>query len=81
MIIHIFSGKWPEPLNPVDVAPDGQLIPLSEAEHHKKYLQVVGDDHLLMDIILKCTHNYPKSRAHAIEILERLEQTISVSFS
>lgn len=32
LIIHIFSGKWPEPLNPVDVALDGQLIPLSEAE-------------------------------------------------
>lgn len=77
LIIHIFSGKWPEPLNPVDVAPDGQLIPLSEAERRNEYLQIVGDDHPLMDLIRKCIDNRPKSRPHASEILERLEQMVS----
>ena len=33
MMIHIFSGQWPEPqVGPIRAEPDGRLIPVSEAE-------------------------------------------------
>ena len=74
MIIHMFSGRWPEPqIGPNRTEPDGTMIPVSEAERREVFLQAIGNDHPLMDLILKCIHNHPQSRAHASEIVARLE--------
>ena len=73
MMIHMFSGRWPEPqVGQVRAQYDGTMIPVSEAERREVFLQAIENDHPLMDLILKCIHNYPQARANADEIVERL---------
>ena len=75
MMIHMFSGRWPEPqVGPNRTEPDGRLIPVSEAERREVFLRSIGNDHPLMDLILKCINNHPQARAHASEIVERLAE-------
>ena len=73
MMIHVFSGQWPEPqTGPVRTEPNGKMIPISEAERREALLETIGNDHPLMDLILKCIHNHPRSRTRAREIVKRL---------
>ena len=77
MMIHVFSGQWPEPRvgqNRTEL--DGRMIPVSEAERRELLLRAVGNDHPLIDLILKCIHNHPQSRAHASEMVERLAEMV-----
>ena len=77
MIIHMFSGQWPEPqVGQVHAEPGGRMIPVSEAERREEFLRAIGNDHPLMDLILKCIHNHPKSRAHTSEIVEQLAEMV-----
>ena len=77
LMIHTFSGRWPEPqIGPNRTEPDGRLIPITEAERRELFLRAIGNDHPLMDLILKCIHNHPPSRAHANEIVERLAEMV-----
>ncbi len=77
MMIHIFSGKWPEPqVGPNCTEPDGTMIPVSEAKRREVFFQAIENDHPLMDLILKCIHNHPQSRAHASEIVRRLAEMV-----
>ena len=77
MMIHMFSGQWPEPqVGPNRTAPDGGMTPVSEAERREVFLRAIENDHPLMDLILKCIHNYPQSRAHASEIVVRLAEMV-----
>ena len=77
LMIHKFSGRWPEPqVGPNHTEPDGTMIPVSEAERREIFLSAIGNDHPLMDLILKCIHNHPKSRAHASEVAERLAEIV-----
>ena len=78
MMIHMFSGRWPEPqVGQVRAEPGGRMIPVSEAERREVFLQIIGNDHPLMDLIRQCIDNYVQSRAHASEIVERLAAVIS----
>jgi serine/threonine protein kinase len=71
MMIHMFSGQWPEPqVGPNRTEPDGRLIPVTEAERREVFLRAVGNDHPLMDKILRCIDNDPQRRVHAPELLE-----------
>ena len=77
MMIHIFSGRWPEPqVGPNRTEPDGRLIPVSEAERREVFLRAIGNDHPLMDLMLKCINNHPQARAHAGEIVGRLAEMV-----
>ena len=77
MMTHMFSGRWPQPqVGQVRAEPDGRMIPVSEAERREVFLRAIGNDHPLMDLILKCIHNHPKSRAHASEIVGRLAEMV-----
>ena len=77
MMIHMFSGRWPEPqVGPIRAEPGGRMIPVSEAERREVFLRAIGNDHPLMDLIRKCIDNYVQSRAHASEIVERLAQMV-----
>ena len=77
MMIHMFSGRWPEPqVGQICAEPDGRMTPVSEAERREVFLRAIGNDHPLMDLILKCIHNYPKSRVHASEIVGRLAKMV-----
>ena len=77
MMIHMFSGRWPEPQDgQVRAEPGGRMIPVSEAERREVFLRAIGNDHPLMDLIRKCIDNYVQSRAHANEIVERLADMV-----
>ena len=72
MMIHMFSGRWPEPQVGPNRFKGDQLIPVTEAERREVFFQTIGNDHPLMDLILRCINNDPRRRAHASEIVERL---------
>ena len=77
LMIHMFSGRWPEPqIGQIHTELDGRMIPVSEAERREVFLQAIGKDHPLMDLILKCIHNHPQARAHASEIVKRLADVV-----
>ena len=77
MMIHMFSGRWPEPQDgQVRAEPGGRMIPVTEAERREEFLRAIGNDHPLMDLIHKCIDNYVQSRAHANEIVERLADMV-----
>ena len=79
VMIHVFSGRLPVPhIEPSYPKPDGTSIAVSEADRRKDYLDKIGRDHPLMDLILKCVHNYPPARAHAREIMERLAKMVEM---
>ena len=77
MMIHMFSGRWPEPqVGQVRAEPGGRMIPVSEAERREEFLRAIGNHHPLMDLIRKCIDNYVQSRADANEIVERLADMV-----
>lgn len=69
-MIHILSGRWPEPQVGQVKLEEGKLVPVSEAERREIFLQIIGKDHPLMDIIRKCIDNDPSHRVAAREIVE-----------
>ena len=75
LMIHVLSGQWPFPCEPVRVNPRNraELLPLSEAERRNKYLQDIGNAHPLMGLILRCVSNDPERRARAAEIFQQVE--------
>ena len=82
MMIHVLSGKWPSPeIGPTYAKPDGTMVAVTEADRRKALLDGIGRDHPLMDLILKCLHNYPKARAHASEIIVRLSEMVPQDLS
>ena len=70
VIIHIFSGQWPEPGCSQIRMEASTMIPVTEAERRKSFLKVIGDDHPLREAIISCIHNDPSKRMHASEIVE-----------
>jgi serine/threonine protein kinase len=74
MMIHMFSGQWPEPQVGQTRFVDDTLVPVTEAERREVFLQAVGNDHPLMDLILKCISNNPRGRAHTSELVERIAE-------
>ena len=72
LIIHVLSGLWPEPhVESIRVEAD-KLIPVSEAERRRNFLEIIGDDHPLMQLVLSCVNNNPQQRPHSGEILNQL---------
>ena len=84
MMIHMFSGRWPEPQVGPNRINEGKMIPVSEAERREVFLQAIGKDHPLMEIILKCISNDPKDRICSSEVYESLsalKEQFPASFS
>ena len=76
LMIHTFSGRWPEPqIGPSQVVA-GKLIPVTEGERRIEFLQAIGKDHPLMDLILRSIHNDPQQRADISEIVEQLARMV-----
>ena len=72
LMIHMFSGRWPEPqVGPVCVE-SGRMIPVSEAKRREVFLRAIGNEHPLMDVILRLINNDPQIRPHAKEIVKQL---------
>ena len=74
LMIHMFSGKWPEPQIGQTHFENDKLIPVTEAERREVFLQAIGNCHPLMDLILKCINNNPRGRAHTSELVECLAE-------
>ena len=72
LMIHTLSGQIPVPQIESIRTEGDRLIPVSEAERRESFLEAIGNDHPLMDLILKCIHNNPEMRANASEIVDRL---------
>ena len=82
LMIHMFSGRWPEPqVGPNRTEIDGRLIPVSEAERREVFLRAIGNDHPLMDLILRCIQNDPKRRSGTEEIVDRLANHVKLDTS
>lgn len=77
LIIHILSCKWPEPQLPQVKYEGEMLIPLTEAERREELLQIIGNEHPLMELIHRCIHNHAKHRACSNEIVKKMEQMVS----
>jgi serine/threonine protein kinase len=68
LMIHIFSGRWPEPQVGPNRMEQGRLIPVSEAERREVFLQAIEGDNAPMILIHRCISNDPNIRPHANEI-------------
>ena len=77
MMIHLFSGKWPEPQIGPNRFEDGQLIPVTEAERREPFLEIIGQDHPLMGLILKCISNDIHERVHARQLVQQLATMVA----
>ncbi|MCG8626275.1 MAG: hypothetical protein MJE68_30295, partial [Proteobacteria bacterium] len=74
MMIHMFSGQWPEPQVGPSRIKESQLIPVTEAERREKFFEPIKDGHPLMDLIHRCINNDPRLRPHAGEIIRHVSR-------
>ena len=74
MMIHMFSGHWPEPQIGPNRTEGGKLIPVTEAERRVVFFKAIESDHPLMDLIHNCINNDPQVRPHTIEIVRRVNE-------
>ena len=74
LMVHLFSGQWPFPTNPVKVDPDDTVISITEADRRQEYLDAIGRDHPLMNLMLGCLNNSPTCRPEAVEILTQVSR-------
>ena len=75
MMIHMFSGRWPEPQDGPNRVEGDELTPLTEADRRETFIQAIGNEHPLMDLIQKCIKNNPRQRASTCEIKQRVLET------
>ena len=66
LMIHVFSGKWPE-------AQAG----VTEAGRRENFLKAIGSDHPLKELVLRCINVDSQQRAHANEIVQQLSKMVS----
>ena len=79
LIIHTLCGRWPFPVDsfhPDPQNPDA-IIPVSEVERRAEYLQEIGDDDPLMELIHQCLCNMPTRRPEAPALLEGVNAILS----
>ena len=75
LMIHVLSGQWPEPqFGQVRTEGGGRLVPVSEAERRKIFLDMIGEDHPLMELILQCISNSPHLRPGVQAIAKKLAE-------
>ena len=79
MIIHVLSGQWPEPqIGPNKIDPETErLVPVSEAERRETFLDSIGRNHPLMDLIITCIDNNHKRRPSASSAVKQLTEMVS----
>ena len=77
LMIHVLSGRWPDPQVGPNRTVNGKLIPVSEAERRELFLQIIRKDHPLMNLILKCIDNDPEQRIHANMMVNALKTLVA----
>ena len=76
LMIHMFSGRWPEPQVGQIRTEFGKMIPVSEAARREVFLQAIGYDHPLVNLIHRCINNNPQLRPHASEIIGQVAEMV-----
>ena len=76
LMIHVLCGSWPDPQIGPSRSKHGKLIPVSESERREMFLEIIGKDHPLMSLILKCIDNDPEQRSHANTIVDKLKNMV-----
>ena len=76
LMIHVLCGSWPDPQIGPSRSKHGKLIPVSERERREMFLEIIGKDHPLMSLILKCIDNDPEQRSHANTIVDKLKEMV-----
>ena len=73
-MVHMLSGKWPIPSSATvtDSLNPSIITARTEAQRRQKYLDDIGQDHPLMELILDCLTNSPNHRPNAEDILQRV---------
>ena len=66
MMIHMFSGRWPEPQVGPSRIEGGKLIPVTEAERCEVFFKVIDNDQPLTNLIYSCIKNDPQLRPHVV---------------
>ena len=77
IIIHMFAGTLPKVYVPQAQMEGEKLIPFSEAERRAEYLELIGKEHPLIDLIRKCIHNDPSQRPSATDIVDKMSMLTS----
>ena len=72
VMIHVLSGKYPEPQVPPNKMERGKLVAVPEADRRQKFLEAIGKDHPLNDLIRNCIFFVKESRPKAREIEKKL---------
>lgn len=81
LMIHVLSGRWPEPQEGPILNKSGAKIPISEAERRDVFLQAIGNDHPLMNLIRLCIENDAHCRPNIRSIVQQAKMmTSQVSF-
>lgn len=79
VMIHIFSGKWPE--SQVEQQPSKKksrkAIPVTEVKHREHLLQAIGKDHPMMELICKCIDSDPQQKPNVKEVLGKTSEMVS----
>ena len=79
LMIHTLCGLWPEPqIGQIRTESGGRLVAVSEAERRKVFLDMIGDDHPLMELILQCISNDPHLRPSVQVITKKLAQMVQL---
>ncbi len=79
LMIHVLSGLWPEPqTGQIRTEDGGRLVPVSEAERRKIFLDLIGDNHPLMELILQCISNDPHLRPNVEAITKKLAEMVQL---
>ena len=78
LMIFILCGQRPKPHVGPNRHESGRLIAVSEADRRENFLQMIGRDHPLMNLILKCIDNNPKERPSAETIIEQLNEKVDI---
>ena len=76
LMIHTMSGMMPIPQIESVRTEGDRLIPVSEAERRESFLEAIGRDHPLMELILKCIHNNPGKRTSTGEMISQLADMV-----
>ena len=74
LMIHIFSGKWPDVQSE---STTDDMTPFTEADRREMFLKAVGNDHPLVELILRCININSQERPHANEIMQQLSKMVS----
>ncbi len=76
LMIHVLSGQWPEPQVEPNRVEGNKLVPVSEADRRREYIDMIGDSHPLMELLLRCINNNPQLRPHSGEIVNQLSELV-----